>query len=499
MNRAGFKAVAFALLLAVAGPTRLARAADPAVMSEIEAQNKAFSAAYEDGDVAKMKAAVKKAVAAGEKGGLAADAAMVDTYVLAAILEADGNENKAASVRYFVKALKLKADLTIPKGMGTSTVKAALKQARAESGGGEAPKEAAAPKTETKAEPVAETEAAKPAKEAAKDDKAAQKEQARQDKERAAEQARADAEAKQREKQQEKQDKQAKQDREASEKALAEAKSRAQQAEKDKSDRDRQLADSKGRAQQLEQQLQKDKADRDKQLADARAHAAQLEKDRAERDKQLTDAKARIQQLEQQLQKDKSERDKQVADAKARIQQLEQQLQKEKGDRDRQLADAKAREDKEREAREKIERERLAAETKAREADNKKKQDQQNRERLFAGPDLPARIGEPLLCAVPDEAPLRTDLFVHCVARPNVKARSIVFYYRVAGSAQYYSMPMERTSKGWFAALVPGVRVVGKVMQYYAEALDSREAVVAHNGKESSPNILTLKSGAPRG
>jgi hypothetical protein len=139
------------------------------------------------------------------------------------------------------------------------------------------------------------------------------------------------------------------------------------------------------------------------------------------------------------------------------------------------------------------------AEAKARDAENRKKQEQQNRERLFAGPELPARISEPLLCAVPDEAPLRTDLFVHCVARPNVKARSIVFYYRVAGSAQYYSTPMERTSKGWYAALVPGVRVVGKVMQYYAQALDGREAVVAHNGKESSPNILTLKSGAPRG
>jgi hypothetical protein len=440
MNRARFNAVAFAVSLALFSDD--ARAADAAVTAQLEAQSQAFTAAYEDGDVPKMKAAVKKAVALGEKNGLAADPAMVETYVLAAILEADGNENTAASVKYFVKALKLKPDLAIPKGMGTSTVKGALKQARAELG--EAPKEVAAPPPA--AAPAAKVETAKVEKKSepepapAKDDKA--------------------------EKEAQKQN----------EKALSEAKARAQQAEqqaqKDKSERDKQLADARARIQQLEQQLQQNKAASDKQLADS---------------------KARTQQLEQQLQQSKAASDKQLADSKARIQQLEQQLQQSKADRDRQLADAKAREDKEREAREKIEHERQVAEAKARDAENKKKQEQQNRERLFAGPELPARINEPLLCSVPDEAPLRTDLFVHCVARPNVKARSIVFYYRVAGSAQYYSMPMERTSKGWHAALVPGVRVVGKVMQYYAEALDAREAVVAHNGKESSPNILTLK------
>jgi len=111
---------------------------------------------------------------------------------------------------------------------------------------------------------------------------------------------------------------------------------------------------------------------------------------------------------------------------------------------------------------------------------------------------MPGHLREALTCAVPDEAPLRTDLFVHCVARPNVKAKSIVFYYRTGG-AHYYSVPMERTAKGWYAAIVPGVRVVGKVLQYYAEALDGREARVANNGKETSPNILTLRPAGPRG
>jgi len=119
------------------------------------------------------------------------------------------------------------------------------------------------------------------------------------------------------------------------------------------------------------------------------------------------------------------------------------------------------------------------------------------RERLFAGPDMPEHLREVLTCAVPDEAPLRADLFVHCVARPKVKARSIVFYYRTGG-ARYYSVPMERTAKGWYAAVVPGARVTGKVLQYYAEALDDRDAVVATSGKGASPNILMLRPGGPR-
>jgi hypothetical protein len=111
---------------------------------------------------------------------------------------------------------------------------------------------------------------------------------------------------------------------------------------------------------------------------------------------------------------------------------------------------------------------------------------------------MPSHISEGLHCEVPDDAPLRTDLFVHCVARPSLKARTFVFYYR-AGTAHYTSVTMERTAKGWYAAIVPGAHVVGKVLQYYAQALDGREAVVATNGKEASPNILTLHPAGPRG
>jgi hypothetical protein len=467
-----------ALALAYAGSTDAADS--QAVVAEIEAHNKAFLAAYENGQLGKMKSEVKKAIALGEKNGLSGEAVMADTYVLAAILEVDGNENTGAGVKYFQKALKIKPDVAIPKGMSTTPVKLALKQAK--EAGGDAPKEgaaaaAAAPAAESKGGEEEKVEKAEKSEKPEKADKAAQKEAEKQRaaeetarvKEEKADKARAEAEAKDKDKQ--------------------EKLEREEQARQEKAD--------KAERQKAEAAAQKDKAAQDKQLADARARGQQLEKDRAAQDKQLADAtkqladaKARIAQLE----KDKAAQDKQLADAKARIAQLE----KDRGDKDKQLADAKGREAKEREAREKIEHEHQAAEAAAREADAKKKAEQESRQRLFAGPEMPPTIREQVHCEVPDEAPTRVDLFVHCVAKPSLKARTIVFYYR-SGSAHYYSVPMERTPKGWYAAIVPGLRVVGKSMQYYAEALDGREAVVGRNGKESSPNILTLKTGGPRG
>jgi hypothetical protein len=450
-----------------------ARAADTkAVVAEIEAHDKAFLAAYENGETKKMKSEIAKAVSLGEKNGLASDPVMADTYVLAAILEVDGNDNSKAGVRDFVKALKIRPDVAIPKGMATSPVKLALKQARAELGQtpkdapGAAPAAAAAATAAKPTEPANEQAPAK-ADKTDKADKVAQKDQEKQDKQKAtdeaAEKARANGEAKQ---------EQTKQEQAKQQKELAQAK------------------DSEGKERGEKEHLRREKADADKQVTDAKTRAQQLEKDKADRDKQLADAKSRIQQLE----KDKADRDKQLADTKSRIQQLE----KDKADKDKQLADAHTQEGKEREALDKIAHEKQVAETQALDAENKKKQERQERERLFAGPEMPEHLREALTCAVPDEAPLRTDLFVHCVARPNVKAKSIVFYYRTGG-ARYESVPMERTAKGWYAAIVPGVRVTGKVLQYYAEALDGREVVVANNGKQASPNILTLRPSGPRG
>jgi hypothetical protein len=518
MKLALTRRIAGALLFAVGGLALgggAARAAD-GVAAQIETHNKNFLAAYEKGATAKMKTEIGKSVALGEKNGLADKpdakpddkALMADTYVLAAILEVDGNENRAAGVRDFVKALKLKPDVAIPQGMATSPVKAALKEARAQAG--TTPKEAAAPvsagdpKAATKAKgddqgDDKKTDKADADKQAATDKKAFDKE-AEADKKTVDKKADADKKAVDKKADADKQaaDKQAEADKKAADKrADADKQAADKRAATDKQAADKQAeADKKAvdkRAdadkQAADKQAREAKAERDKQLAEVAKRTTQLEKDKADRDKQLADAKARAAQLEA----DKADRDKQIAELKSRVHLLEQQ----RDDREKVITEARAQAAKEREGREKIEHERQAVAAKVQAAEDKRKHDQQERDRLLAGPELPARLPEALTCAIPDEAPAHADLYVHCAARANVKARTIVFYYRVGG-AHYTSVTMDRTPKGWYAAVVPAAHVVGKSLQYYAQAFDAHEKVAAANGKESSPNILMVR-GAPRG
>jgi hypothetical protein len=410
MNRvAGFSAALGLLVASVLAGGGPARAAAPAaVVAQIEAGNTAAKAAYEAGDFKKMKSLLAKTAALGEKKGLGGDAAMADTYVLFAILHVEGDEDGAGGVRDFTRALTLRGDVQIPKGMATTPVKAALKKAREAAVPKGAPTVAAAPAQTPAAPPPAKPTVAAVETKPAPDDKA--------------------------------------------------------------------LADSKGRLAQLESQL------------------AQVQKEKAERERELADARSKVQKLEQ----DKAAQDQALAASRTKLAALEQTLAKEKDARDKELAQARSQEQKERDAREKLEQDRQLAEAKARELENKKAQDRREREKLVQGPDLPAKLPEALTCAVPDEAPWRTDLFVHCAARPNLKAKALVFYYRTTG-AHYYSLPMERTSKGWYTAMIPADKVAGKVLQYYAQAFDGNESVVATNGKESSPNILSLHAAGPRG
>ena len=479
-----------AVVLGAAGDVRAAQAS--AVVGQIRAHNKAFIAAYEAGNTNKMKSESAKSVALGQKKGLATNAVMADTYVLVAILDVEGKDDASAGVRDFGKALKIKSDVAIPEGMATSAVKAALKQARAqaaleskEKAGAvvaTAPVHAGADKPAEAAKgpaPAAGKQVGAEAQEAnkRKPRKRPRRRRARRPRGMTTRGTRRTTRSSRRSARASPHSKKTR--------PIATSSSSPRARASPHSKKTRPIATSSSSPRARVAALEKDKADRDKQLAASSARVAALEKDKADRDKQLAASSARVAALE----KDKADRDK--------------QLEKNEADHERELADARAREGKEREARQKVEHERDVAAAKEKVAAAQRKQEQDTRERLFAGPPLPARIAEPVHCEVPDEAPLRTDLFVHCVARPNLKARSIVFYYR-AGTAHYSSTPMERTTKGWYAAIVPGGRVVGKSLQYYAEALDAREAVVASNGKEASPNILILRpstwrAGVPRG
>jgi hypothetical protein len=51
---------------------------------------------------------------------------------------------------------------------------------------------------------------------------------------------------------------------------------------------------------------------------------------------------------------------------------------------------------------------------------------------------------------------------------------------------------MDPTRRGWSRAVITANKVNGKLLQYYAEARDSKDGVAATNGKASSPNIVTI-------
>jgi hypothetical protein len=224
----------------------------------------------------------------------------------------------------------------------------------------------------------------------------------------------------------------------------------------------------------------------------AREANGQLRKQIEEIQKELArtkDAEKRERDAKEQLLKAKAETDGQLVltkDREKKEREAREGLQKE-------LAAAKEREAKERAAREALEKEKQLAQTEEKERRAHDERERQERERLAEGPELPSQIPQPLYCPIGDEAHQNSELFVHCAAQPNVKARGMALYYRTTGSFHFNSLAMERSKKGWFVAAIPPASVSGKVLQYYAEAIDGRGDVVAANGKASSPNIVTLR------
>ena len=209
--------------------------------------------------------------------------------------------------------------------------------------------------------------------------------------------------------------------------------------------------------------------ERDRALADLKLKAQQSE----------TDLKARAQQVENEL--------------KQRVAQLE----KEKAEKEKQLAATQQREQQEREAKEKLQRERQTVE--ARDAERKSWEARAiaERDKQEAIPPLPARIPEPVHCAIPEDVPGGADLFVNCVTQPGVRAKNIVFYYRPPNSVLYNAVVMDPTKKGWSRAVVTANKLNGKLLQYYVEARND-DKVAASNGKPSSPNIITISPPAKR-
>jgi hypothetical protein len=474
---------ALLLFFVVAGTSH---ADQDALVQKMTTMNQVAIAAYSNGDFAKAKSQLLAAVALGKKDPeLQTHPMMARTFLHLGVLYVDGLEDRAGGVRYFGKALKINPDIEVTEALATKNVLKAFADAHDEGGGSSGDSA-----TETAAAPAAKEPTAREEKAAREREERATREEEKQSaKTAAAEKKKAEAEAKEHERQ-------AEADKDKLMKDLArsgenEAKERAakEKLAQDKQEKEKALSETKAQLlqaqkerQEADKQALKEKQDTEKQ---AKAEKDKLGKDLA----QIRDSEAKEKAAKEKLTQEKQEKEKALAEAKATI----QQLQKEKADKEKQLADMTAREKKEREAKEKLEKEKQEGLAKEKERKNQEDVVRQEREKLAAGPELPGHFSEPVYCAVPDEAQAGVDLFVHCVAKPGVKAKVIALYYRPSGGTVYNSVEMEPSKKGWQAAVIPGTKISGKSLQYYAEARDGRGAVAAANGKAASPNILPLK------
>lgn len=129
-----------------------------------------------------------------------------------------------------------------------------------------------------------------------------------------------------------------------------------------------------------------------------------------------------------------------------------------------------------------------AAETEA--APVKKK-----RKRAGEEPDLPANIPQPLYCPMPDEAPPDENVVLYCVLQPAIDAAKVVLRYRPAGAETFKGVSTTHSSKGWWKVVIPAAAMSGKSLQYFLEARDGNNKLVASAGRDDSPNLILVREG----
>jgi hypothetical protein len=108
-------------------------------------------------------------------------------------------------------------------------------------------------------------------------------------------------------------------------------------------------------------------------------------------------------------------------------------------------------------------------------------------------PELPALLPTDLYCPIVEEANEGHEIVLRCAAKPSLKAERILLYYRVSGGMSYTAAAMQTSDKGWLAATIPAEAATGESMQYYCEAQDSNDNVVATSGQQDLPNPIMLK------
>jgi hypothetical protein len=108
-------------------------------------------------------------------------------------------------------------------------------------------------------------------------------------------------------------------------------------------------------------------------------------------------------------------------------------------------------------------------------------------------PQLPVVLPADLYCPAVEEASEGQEIVLRCAAKPSVKAERVLLYFRASGAPSYSVAAMQNSPSGWLVASIPVEAATGESLQYYCEARDSADNVVATSGQEDIPNPIILR------
>ncbi|HJX65739.1 MAG TPA: hypothetical protein VJ860_17505 [Polyangia bacterium] len=112
-------------------------------------------------------------------------------------------------------------------------------------------------------------------------------------------------------------------------------------------------------------------------------------------------------------------------------------------------------------------------------------------------PELPAVLPADLYCPAVEEAPEGREIVLRCTVKPKLKAERVLLYFRASGAPSYAVAAMQSSPNGWLEASIPAESATGESLQYYCEARDSDDNVVATSGQEDIPNPIILTPATP--
>jgi len=113
-------------------------------------------------------------------------------------------------------------------------------------------------------------------------------------------------------------------------------------------------------------------------------------------------------------------------------------------------------------------------------------------------PDLPAQIVA-LDCYYPEDAQAGRKVTFRCVAADSLGVDKVLLYYQGQGMADFESVDMPKSPKGWFAFVLPKKSVAGSSVRFYFEGLNQAGDPVVTDGRADSPHAMPIIAEAKDG